>query len=63
MDSSRAERPGFRQRYGGTIEYIVIPAGALITALAGFGVFVALFGKNPLDLYFYITNNCIFKKI
>src|SRR5439155_8340607 len=54
VDPVPAARPGFRQRYGGTIEYIVIPAGALITALAGFGVFVALFGKNPLDLYFYM---------
>jgi ABC-type uncharacterized transport system permease subunit len=54
VDSAPAAKPGFRQRYGGTIEYIVIPAGALIAALAGFGVFVALFGKNPLDLYFYM---------
>jgi ABC-type uncharacterized transport system permease subunit len=54
VDSSTPAKPGFRQRYGGTIEYIVIPAGALIAALAGFGVFVALFGKNPLDLYFYM---------
>src|SRR5262245_9685075 len=36
------------------IEYIVIPAGALTSALAMFGVFVAMFGKNPLDLYFYM---------
>lgn len=49
-----ASKPGFRARYGGTIEYIVIPAGALIAALAAFGAFVALFGKNPLDLYFYM---------
>jgi general nucleoside transport system permease protein len=49
-----AVKPGFRQRYGGAIEYIVIPAGALISALAAFGIFVALFGKNPLDLYFYM---------
>jgi general nucleoside transport system permease protein len=54
VDSTPAAKPGFRQRYGGTIEYIVIPAGALVAALAGFGVFVALFGKNPLDLYFYM---------
>jgi ABC-type uncharacterized transport system permease subunit len=54
VDSAPAARPGFRQRYGGTMEYVVIPAGALIAALAGFGVFVALFGKNPLDLYFYM---------
>jgi ABC-type uncharacterized transport system permease subunit len=54
VDKAPAAKPGFRQRYGGTIEYIVIPAGALVAALAGFGVFVALFGKNPLDLYFYM---------
>jgi general nucleoside transport system permease protein len=54
VDSTPTAKPGFRQRYGGTIEYIVIPAGALVAALAGFGVFVALFGKNPLDLYFYM---------
>ena len=44
----------FCQRYGGTIEYILIPGAALVAALAVFGVFVALFGKNPLDLYFYM---------
>ena len=54
VDSTPAAKPGFRQRYGGTLEFIVIPAGALLAALAGFGVFVALFGKNPLDLYFYM---------
>jgi simple sugar transport system permease protein len=54
VDSTPTAKSGFRQRYGGTIEYIVIPAGALVAALAGFGVFVALFGKNPLDLYFYM---------
>lgn len=53
-ETAPAARPGFRQRYGGTIEYAVIPAGALIGALAMFGLFVALFGKNPLDLYFYM---------
>ena len=35
-------------------EYIVIPALAVVAALAAFGVFVALFGRNPLDLYFYM---------
>ncbi len=54
VDSTPAAKPGLRQRYGGSIEYILIPAGALIAALALFGVFVALFGKNPLDLYFYM---------
>src|SRR5882762_2773866 len=45
---------GFLRRHGGTIEYILIPGAALVGALAVFGVFVALFGKNPLDLYFYM---------
>ena len=49
-----AADPGFLQRYGGTIEYILIPGAALVAALAVFGIFVALFGKNPLDLYFYM---------
>jgi general nucleoside transport system permease protein len=35
-------------------EYIIIPALALIAALAAFGIFVALFGKDPIDLYFYM---------
>ena len=43
---------GFLQRHGTTIEYLLIPGAALCGALALFGVFVALFGKNPLDLYF-----------
>jgi len=46
--------PGFLQRHGGGIEYVLIPGAALAGALAVFGVFVALFGKNPLDLYFYM---------
>jgi len=45
---------GFLQRYGASIEYILIPGAALVGALAAFGVFVALFGKSPLDLYFYM---------
>ena len=49
-----AADPGFLQRYGTTIEYILIPGAALVGALAVFGIFVALFGKNPLDLYFYM---------
>ena len=51
---SPASDPGFLQRYGATIEYILIPGAALVGALGVFGVFVALFGKNPLDLYFYM---------
>src|SRR5947207_7311914 len=49
-----AADPGFLQRHVTTIEYIFIPGAALVGALAVFGVFVALFGKNPLDLYFYM---------
>ena len=45
---------GLRQRFGEASEYVIIPALALIAALAMFGIFVALFGKNPLDLYFYM---------
>src|SRR4051812_44824460 len=53
LDSTVA-KPGLRARYGGSVEYILIPAGALVAALAAFGAFVAVFGKNPLDLYFYM---------
>jgi general nucleoside transport system permease protein len=45
---------GFLQRHGTTIEYILIPGAALIGALAVFGAFIAIYGKNPLDLYFYM---------
>jgi ABC-type uncharacterized transport system permease subunit len=60
VDSAEAAGPapaadaGFLQRYGTTIEYILIPGAALVGALIVFGIFVALFGKNPLDLYFYM---------
>ena len=49
-----AADPGFLQRHGASIEYILIPGAALVGALVVFGIFVALFGKNPLDLYFYM---------
>src|SRR5579863_9083620 len=51
---STAADPGFLQRHGATLEYILIPVAALVGALAIFGIFIALFGKNPLDLYFYM---------
>jgi len=60
MDSAEAAGPapaadpGFLQRYGTTIEYLLIPGAALVGALIVFGIFVAMFGKNPLDLYFYM---------
>ena len=47
-------RTAFTDRIGGAAEYIVIPALALAAALIAFGIFVALFGKDPLDLYFYM---------
>ena len=46
--------PSFTAKVGGAAEYVVIPAGALLASLVLFGIFVALFGKNPLDLYFYM---------
>jgi ABC-type uncharacterized transport system permease subunit len=49
-----AADPPFLQRHGQTIEYVLIPGAALAGALVVFGSFVALFGKNPLDLYFYM---------
>jgi ABC-type uncharacterized transport system permease subunit len=41
-------------RLGEAFEYVVIPALALGVSLVLFGIFVALFGKNPFDLYFYM---------
>ncbi len=49
-----AADPGFLRRHGTTIEYVLIPSAALAGALALFGAFVALSGKNPLDLYFFM---------
>ena len=46
--------PVYGRKIGGAAEYIVIPALALLASLVLFGIFVALFGKNPLDLYFYM---------
>ena len=47
-------RSAFTERIGGSAEYVVIPVLALAVALVAFGVFVALFGKDPIDLYFYM---------
>jgi len=47
--------PEFLQRYGTSIGIHPDPGRALVGALAVFGIFVALFGKSPLDLYFYIV--------
>jgi general nucleoside transport system permease protein len=46
--------PAFGRNVGGAAEYVVIPALALAASLVLFGIFVAAFGKNPLDLYFYM---------
>jgi general nucleoside transport system permease protein len=47
-------RQKFGPKLGGTAEYVVIPALAFTVSLALFGLFVALFRKNPFDLYFYM---------
>jgi general nucleoside transport system permease protein len=49
-----ALRAAFTERIGGAAEYVVIPALALAAAMVAFGIFVALFGRDPLDLYFYM---------
>ena len=54
IDKSGFLRAATTIRLGGTAEYIVIPLLALVVALVAFGIFVALFGKNPIDLYFYM---------
>jgi general nucleoside transport system permease protein len=41
-------------RSSGAAEYVVIPALALLAALILFGLFVTLYGKNPVDLYLYM---------
>ena len=46
--------PLYGRKIGGAAEYVIIPALALAASLVLFGIFVGLFGKNPLDLYFYM---------
>jgi general nucleoside transport system permease protein len=53
QESSSGARAALGQLVDGA-EYIVIPALALAASLVLFGVFVALFGNSPLDLYFYM---------
>jgi simple sugar transport system permease protein len=48
------EGKGRGLRLAGAAEYVVIPALALAAALAAFGIFVALFGKDPAALYLYM---------
>lgn len=45
---------GWRRRITENADYVVIPVLALVVALGLFGIFVALYGKSPLDLYFYM---------
>jgi general nucleoside transport system permease protein len=53
--ASRLSRvPALGRKIGGAAEFVVIPALAVAAALVLFGVFVALFRKNPLDLYYYM---------
>ena len=51
---ARPGLPALGRKIGGAAEYVVVPALALAASLVLFGIFVALFGKNPLDLYFYM---------
>jgi len=51
--SSSAARAAL-DRLGDAAEYVIIPASALVGSLVLFGIFVALFNNNPLDLYFYM---------
>jgi simple sugar transport system permease protein len=44
----------FGQKLGRMAERVVIPGLALLASLVLFGAFVAAFGKNPLDLYYYM---------
>jgi simple sugar transport system permease protein len=46
--------PAFGRKIGGAAEFVLIPALAIAVSLVLFGIFVALFRKNPLDLYFYM---------
>jgi len=46
--------PPFGRKFGAWAEYVVIPLLAVLASLVLFGIFVALFGKNPIDLYFFM---------
>ena len=52
IDATPAAEVG--EKLGRMAEYVVIPGLALLASLVLFGLFVAAFGKSPLDLYFYI---------
>jgi ABC-type uncharacterized transport system permease subunit len=53
-DRGRVAERAIGARLSGTAEYIVIPALSLTAALIVFGIFIALFDRNPLDLYLYM---------
>src|SRR6201981_2815844 len=42
------------EKLGGGTAYVLIPAMALAASVVLFGLFVALFGVNPCDLYDYM---------
>jgi len=42
------------ERLGGAAEYVLIPALAITASLVLFGIFVALFRVDPIDLYDYM---------
>jgi general nucleoside transport system permease protein len=52
--SEKSSRAALHEQIAGAAEIVAIPTLALAAALVLFGIFVALFGKNPLDLYFYM---------
>lgn len=47
-------KPDAALRWGDRIEAVLIPTFALCAALVIFGAFLAVLGKNPLDVYLYI---------
>jgi simple sugar transport system permease protein len=51
-DAAPRARLAALERFGGAVEYVVIPALAMLVSLALFGAFVALSGRSPLDLYY-----------
>jgi simple sugar transport system permease protein len=53
-DKSKWLKATASDRLAGAAEYVVIPGLALVAALAAFGIFVALFGKDPAALYLYM---------
>lgn len=46
-----AARESFVERFGGVIESIAIPVGALLVAMVIFGLFMFAIGKDPFEVY------------